>query len=463
MTMPTPGIAQLARETRRDNQTFLRSIHPQNARSVDLSVDASLTQMQREIPIDESRWSTRHIYRNVKSFLSRVTKLIYNFVVLRGNMGFIDSVEKWIDEQHYTKLVYESHPTAWHKMFTKEIELDNFDHRFRDRGEFRLFRDIKWCVSREVKIYYVAGARIIGDAATVTSPAGRVFKELTYPVNGRAWRYRDFYGRVFLPEVRFKAGWYTSLTCPTSYNFFHWIMECLPRLAVLERYIKLFDGIIIPEGSRPFHYESLRALGIDDNCLIEASSHSHLRAEHFFTTDYSARDNPPPWLHRWYKEKFIQPLGLKVKPGRKVYISRADAVRRKASNYEEIEKMVSALGFEVVTLSQLSFAEQAKVFHTSDFIVGEHGAGLANLVFCRKGTKVIEILSAFWMYPCFYAIAVSAGLEYHFFVAGAEEICPVIAERMDTRLIEHVVVDWDKSSRYRIDANELQNKILAVM
>ena len=182
--------------------------------------------------------------------------------------------------------------------------------------------------------------------------------------------------------------------------------------------------------------------------------------EHLFATDYSARDNPPPWLHIWYKEKFIRPLGLSVKAGRKIFVSRADAVRRKASNCEEIEKMVSALGFEIVTLSQMSFIEQAKIFYTSDLIIGEHGAGLANLVFCREGTKVIEVFSAFWIHPCFYAIALSVGLEYHFLVAGSEQICPIMAERMGTEPIENVLGDWDKSAEYKIDVNELQEKIL---
>jgi capsular polysaccharide biosynthesis protein len=403
------------------------------------------------------------MYRKVKSFLSTLTKLLYNFVMLRGKIGFIDSIKKWIGREGSTRLAFESHPSAWHKRFMRESELVNFDDRFRGRGEFRLFNDVRWCLCQEVRIYYIPRALILGENATVMSPDGRVFKELTYPINGRAWRYSDFYGRIFLPAATFKVGWYTSLTCPTSYNFFHWMMECLPRLAALEGYIKLFDGIIIPAKSQPFHHESLRALGIDSHCLIEASSRLHLRAEHFFTTDYSARDNPPPWLHLWYKEKFIQPLGLKVKPGRKIYISRADAARRKASNCEEVEKMISALGFEVVTLRQLSFIEQATIFYTSDVIVGEHGSGLANLVFCREGTKVIEIFSAFWMYPCFYAIAASVKLKYHFFVAESERICPLVAERMGSEPIENVVVDWEKSSKYRIDANDLQRKILDVL
>ena len=125
--------------------------------------------------------------------------------------------------------------------------------------------------------------------------------------------------------------------------------------------------------------------------------------------------------------------------------------------------MVSALGFEVVTLGQISFIEQATIFYTSDLIVGEHGSGLANLVFCREGTKVIEIFSAFWMYPCFYAVAASVGLDYHFLVAGSEKMCPRIAERMGSEPIENVAVDWNKSSKYRIDVNDLQRKILEVM
>jgi capsular polysaccharide biosynthesis protein len=116
-----------------------------------------------------------------------------------------------------------------------------------------------------------------------------------------------------------------------------------------------------------------------------------------------------------------------------------------------------------VTLRQLSFIEQATIFYTSDVIVGEHGSGLANLVFCREGTKVIEIFSPFWMYPCFYAIAASVKLKYHFFVAESERICPLVAERMGSEPIENVVVDREKSSKYRIDANDLQRKILDVL
>ena len=163
-----------------------------------------------------NHFSAAPMYRKVKSFLSVFIKLLYNFAELRGNLGFINSIEKWVEGKKSTELIFESRPTAWHKKFTKETELANFDNRFYRRGEYRLFNDIRWRLCRDIKIYYIYEALILGESATLMSPDGRVFKELTYPVNGRDWRLRDFYGRVFLPAARFKAGWYTSLTCPTS-------------------------------------------------------------------------------------------------------------------------------------------------------------------------------------------------------------------------------------------------------
>jgi capsular polysaccharide biosynthesis protein len=124
--------------------------------------------------------------------------------------------------------------------------------------------------------------------------------------------------------------------------------------------------------------------------------------------------------------------------------------------------MVATLGFEVVALSKLSFMDQAQLFYTSDVIVGEHGAGLANLVFCRKGTKIIEIFSVFWIAPCCYAIARSAGLEYYSHVAEAPDIRSRAAEKIASAPIDGTL-DECRSAEYRVDVHKLQRKILAVI
>ena len=45
----------------------------------------------------------------------------------------------------------------------------------------------------------------------------------------------------------------------------------------------------------------------------------------------------------------------------------------------------------IIKLSELSFNEQIKIFNEAKIIIGSHGAGLTNLIFCEPSTKVIEI------------------------------------------------------------------------
>ena len=47
--------------------------------------------------------------------------------------------------------------------------------------------------------------------------------------------------------------------------------------------------------------------------------------------------------------------------------------------------------FKSYRLENLSFTEQINLFKNSKMILSAHGAGLANLAFCSKNTKVIEI------------------------------------------------------------------------
>ena len=44
-----------------------------------------------------------------------------------------------------------------------------------------------------------------------------------------------------------------------------------------------------------------------------------------------------------------------------------------------------------MALEHLSLQEQVDVFHTTALVIGQHGAGLANLVWMRAGMPVIEI------------------------------------------------------------------------
>ena len=79
---------------------------------------------------------------------------------------------------------------------------------------------------------------------------------------------------------------------------------------------------------------------------------------------------------------------------RRIFISRRKTGKRTLANEAELERLLGAHGFETHAMEEYSLAEQAQLVHESETIVATHGAGLANLLFARPNTRVIEIVPA---------------------------------------------------------------------
>ena len=58
--------------------------------------------------------------------------------------------------------------------------------------------------------------------------------------------------------------------------------------------------------------------------------------------------------------------------------------------------MIFVLGLQKTILAKLhemKFSEEIDLFYNAECVVGLHGAGLANIVFCKPGTRVIELIN----------------------------------------------------------------------
>ena len=75
----------------------------------------------------------------------------------------------------------------------------------------------------------------------------------------------------------------------------------------------------------------------------------------------------------------------------KIYISRSDSEHRKILNEIELIALLKKLNFQIITLSEMNIFDQINLFKKAKVIIGYHGAGFANLVFCSPKTKVVEI------------------------------------------------------------------------
>ena len=77
----------------------------------------------------------------------------------------------------------------------------------------------------------------------------------------------------------------------------------------------------------------------------------------------------------------------------KILLCRGIKNSRNIRNRKAVIEALSALGFAAIQPEKLSFDEQAMIFARAEFIVSEFGAAMANVMFCRPGTKVVEIIA----------------------------------------------------------------------
>lgn len=111
-------------------------------------------------------------------------------------------------------------------------------------------------------------------------------------------------------------------------------------------------------------------------------------------------------------------------PGKRLFISRQLATKRRVQNENEVTERLASMGFITVDLEKLSVTEQISLFRSSEFVVGVHGAGLANIIFCPPRSKVLEIFPPRYGTWAYWLASSALDLEYEAFVADDIEPNP---------------------------------------
>jgi hypothetical protein len=98
-------------------------------------------------------------------------------------------------------------------------------------------------------------------------------------------------------------------------------------------------------------------------------------------------------LMRWNTigaEAFSKYIERSPKKGGMLLVARKET---RAFARASLTKLSWVLNTEPVFLEEYSFQEQVQLFTDADIVVGAHGSGLCHLIWCEKGTKVIEIFA----------------------------------------------------------------------
>lgn len=210
-------------------------------------------------------------------------------------------------------------------------------------------------------------------------------------------------------------------------NYYHFMVDVLPRLGVLEQCPAVAppDLWYAPK-STPVQRELLERMGIDLERVIDSAETRHVVAETLVVPSPAAMTIVnPPWVVEFLRRKLL-PLQAKRIEGRGIYVTRGAAMNnRRVDNEPELMDYLGRRGFDMVDPGKLSALEQIETFAQASMIVGAHSAGLVNLTFAAPGAAVVELFPAGGVNTCYWKLAQSVpGLEYRY-VLGTGDPEPV--------------------------------------
>ena len=190
-------------------------------------------------------------------------------------------------------------------------------------------------------------------------------------------------------------------------NYFHWLFDVLPKIGMIEKFYDLnkVNYFLCPD-LNDWQLRTLNLLGIKKTKCLSSVKFRHIKASNIITTSHpwlkskniiNDIENLPLWISKWLKFKFLKKKSSKNFP-KKIYIDRSDSESnlrnyRYIVNEDEVVTFLKKRGFKTLRLTDLSFEEEIKLFNNAEIVVGLQGAGLTNLLWSGKQTKIIELRS----------------------------------------------------------------------
>jgi len=201
-------------------------------------------------------------------------------------------------------------------------------------------------------------------------------------------------------------------------NYYHFLIDVLPRLGVLEQAsgVEPPDIWYVPTQAQ-FQRDLLDLFGITTDHRIDSDDFPHVRADCLVVPGLPSLigEKNPPWVVDFLRQRLLKTIPPE-NVRRPIYVARsAGANNRAVVNESALIEMLSERDFTVLDPGEMSVAEQIESFAGASIIVSPHGAALANLAFASPGSTVIELFPPGSVLPDYWRLASSVpGLSYRY-------------------------------------------------
>ena len=303
--------------------------------------------------------------------------------------------------------------------------------------------------SLKVKTTYlvtcIENGRIFTDHKTsiaVISQDNHLIADVSFSYNyGKVVKPEDntvFSQKFFREPVKYKGVVFSMLAgLGAVHNYGHWLIDALPRIHLLKK-SGLFDKVdwfLVPNYEHDFQKDSLRRLGIDAAKIIRGDKQLHIQADLIIasTAPRGIDSIMPVWPCQFLRDTFLTQQTLQSHYPPLIYITRKDSKIRNVADEDQVIALLKGYGFVPFTLSRLHFIQKVKLFASAQVIVSAAGAAMTNLIFCKKGTKVLELFGKGFVHAESYDKANKVGLDYNYILGkyGKEPKKSLLKQRFD--------------------------------
>ena len=271
----------------------------------------------------------------------------------------------------------------------------------------------------------VRGGLLVGDYAATVVPVPGGGRVLDYETSGyfgiSSWEEHPIFLRSRLPEPQpFEGALLSLATRGTATNYYHFLTDLLPRWGIFREACPdvPVDGVYLSLRSG-YQRELFALAGLDVLPVVEVAKHACLAPDRLLVPSTPNQDlMAPAWVVDWLRTHLRPSADPSTQP-RSLYVTRGSAPHtRRYVEEAALWPRLAERGFARIDPGTISVQEQIDHFAAAEVIVAPHGAALANLVFARPGARVLEMFATDYVNPCYWAIAVAAGLDYRYLVAG---------------------------------------------
>lgn len=207
---------------------------------------------------------------------------------------------------------------------------------------------------------------------------------------------------------------YSFIRKNRNYSPFHWFLESLPTFLMYTEKNSIDYYLVSPQ--KHYIVESLILLGIPKEKIIYCDNLE-------IPLDYNIIDIPIQNCWDWppheeekrcllIKDALTKNLSAVQNNNLKLFISREDSPYVRIENNDYVKEVLLKLGFTILVLHNIPLEEQIQMFRGASCVIGAQGAGLVNILFCQKNTKIIEIFNDIRRYDTYKNMSKQFHLKY---------------------------------------------------